>query len=70
MQIFLNFSLLGMHIHQFGDTTNGCTSNGVHYNPFNETHGAPSVTIFFFLIFFHKNFLGIYFFQWKRAKSA
>eukprot|EP00243_Klebsormidium_subtile_P014214 TRINITY_DN999_c0_g1_i2.p1 TRINITY_DN999_c0_g1~~TRINITY_DN999_c0_g1_i2.p1 ORF type:complete len:156 (-),score=38.28 TRINITY_DN999_c0_g1_i2:730-1197(-) len=31
----------GFHIHQLGDTTNGCMSTGPHFNPTNKTHGAP-----------------------------
>ncbi|XP_046361270.2 superoxide dismutase [Cu-Zn]-like [Haliotis rufescens] len=31
----------GYHVHQYGDLSDGCTSTGGHYNPFNMTHGAP-----------------------------
>lgn len=36
-------SLHGWHIHELGivNVTEGCTSAGGHYNPFNMTHGAP-----------------------------
>lgn len=29
-----------IHIHEYGDTTDGCTSLGLHYNPYGTTHGS------------------------------
>jgi len=29
-----------IHIHEFGDTTDGCKSLGPHYNPHETTHGT------------------------------
>ncbi|WBP49835.1 superoxide dismutase-like protein [Lumpy skin disease virus] len=31
----------GLHVHEFGDETNGFLSMGNHYNPENKKHGSP-----------------------------
>ncbi|KAJ3672212.1 hypothetical protein LUZ60_006933 [Juncus effusus] len=31
----------GFHLHEYGDTTNGCISTGAHFNPNKMKHGAP-----------------------------
>ncbi|XWS73995.1 hypothetical protein CRYUN_Cryun02cG0177300 [Craigia yunnanensis] len=33
--------LHGFHLHEYGDTTNGCMSTGTHFNPNKMTYGAP-----------------------------
>uniref|UniRef100_A0A2Z4GT64 Superoxide dismutase [Cu-Zn] n=1 Tax=Cucurbita pepo TaxID=3663 RepID=A0A2Z4GT64_CUCPE len=37
----LTEGLHGFHLHEYGDTTNGCISTGPHFNPNKLTHGAP-----------------------------
>lgn len=41
----INLQGLGMgthaiHIHEFGDTRDGCKSLGAHFNPYRDTHGS------------------------------
>ena len=35
----------GLHVHEFGDTTNGCMSTGPHFNPNKMVHGAPTDSV-------------------------
>jgi Cu-Zn family superoxide dismutase len=34
-----------IHIHEYGDMTDGCTSSCAHYNPHNMNHGGPNSKI-------------------------
>jgi len=46
--VFVKFDLhnlpknkvMAIHIHEYGDITNGCKSLGGHWNPFNKQHGS------------------------------
>lgn len=40
----LSPGLHGFHVHQFGDTSNGCKSMAGHFNPFHLRHGSPYST--------------------------
>ena len=31
----------GIHIHEYGDLSDGCNSACAHYNPFGKSHGCP-----------------------------
>ena len=35
----------GIHIHEFGNLSQGCTSAGAHYNPYGRNHGSPSALL-------------------------
>ncbi|CAH2324790.1 copper chaperone for superoxide dismutase [Pelobates cultripes] len=37
----LSPGLHGIHIHEYGDISEGCASCGEHYNPDGNTHGGP-----------------------------
>ncbi|UYV66071.1 Sod [Cordylochernes scorpioides] len=32
----------GMHVHELGDTTGGCSTTGAHFNPEKSAHGGPT----------------------------
>jgi Cu-Zn family superoxide dismutase len=40
---FLSESIHAIHIHEYGDLTDGCKSLGPHYNPTKCTHGSFSL---------------------------
>lgn len=40
---FMSNATHAIHIHEFGDLSDGCTSLGPHYNPDNTTHGSREI---------------------------
>lgn len=51
--VLMEFSLKGfsgpcaLHIHEYGDTSDGCHSLGAHFNPTNKKHGKHSGDVIF-----------------------
>lgn len=51
--VIMTFSLKGfkgpcaLHIHEYGDTTDGCASLGGHFNPTNKKHGQHCGDVIF-----------------------
>ena len=41
----LSNGLHGLHVHEYGDLTDGCTSSCSHFNPFNTHHGGKNTKI-------------------------
>ena len=37
---FDSYSVHAIHIHEYGDISDGCKSLGFHYNPYHVTHGS------------------------------
>jgi Cu-Zn family superoxide dismutase len=40
IQGFPNDKTRAIHIHEYGNLTEGCKSAGAHYNPYNKNHGC------------------------------
>lgn len=32
--------IMGFHVHEYGDSSDGCKSLGGHWNPYNQVHGS------------------------------
>jgi len=44
LQGFKPHQVHAIHIHEYGDLTQGCKSTGKHLNPYGDTHGSPYFT--------------------------